>query len=62
METLFEKTNALFQEAVKLEVVAPSKDIASALTVLGDLEKVLRKKRVAWMATLVAQAGQSSLL
>lgn len=45
-----------------LPKTAPSKDLAMALTQIGELEKALRKTRVGWMAALIKQAGQGSLL
>lgn len=60
--TLDAKLRELLKASDDLATVAPSPDLALALTTLGTLEKVLRKKRVAWMATLVSQAGQKPLV
>lgn len=59
--TLNQKVLELLAIAGDLATEATSPDLAASLTILGDLEKVLRKKRVAWMATLVRQAGQRPL-
>lgn len=61
MDKLHKSLSEIMTQIAALGETAPAADLSASLTILGDLEKVLRKKRVAWMASLIRAAGQGEL-
>lgn len=45
----------------KIPTTSDTRDLAAALQVITELEKIVRKKKVSWMASLVLAANQPDL-